>query len=165
MKATSAATIASAIEELQQFAGPDLGRTISSIEETARGVRPENCEELLRQVGASNSVLGAAALVKSIAGQINVTIHTLGILRCLPSILEDGEVIEYVSLGAGNTGREFDLETNFRIAEFKFIRWQGGAEVIRQATRRRKPIPGSPQRGRQPLPLRARFDDPEPFDE
>jgi primosomal protein N' (replication factor Y) len=39
------------------------------------------------------------------------------------------------------------------------------AEVIRQATRRRKPIPGSPPRGRQPLPLRARFDDPEPFDE
>lgn len=39
------------------------------------------------------------------------------------------------------------------------------AEVIRQATRRRKPIPGQPPRGRQPLPLRARFDDPEPFEE
>ncbi|MEO8528284.1 MAG: primosomal protein N' [Pseudolysinimonas sp.] len=39
------------------------------------------------------------------------------------------------------------------------------AEIIRQATRRRKPVPGSPPRGRQPLPLRARFDDPEPFDE
>ena len=39
------------------------------------------------------------------------------------------------------------------------------AEVIRQATRRRKPIPGSPPRGRQPLPLKTRFDDPEPFEE
>jgi primosomal protein N' (replication factor Y) len=39
------------------------------------------------------------------------------------------------------------------------------AEVIRQATRRRKPIPGTPPRGRQPLPLKARFDDPEPFEE
>ncbi len=39
------------------------------------------------------------------------------------------------------------------------------AEVIRQASRRRKPIPGSPPRGRQPLPLRARFDDPDPFEE
>ncbi len=39
------------------------------------------------------------------------------------------------------------------------------AEVIRQATRRRKPIPGQPPRGRQPLPLRTRFDDPEPFEE
>lgn len=39
------------------------------------------------------------------------------------------------------------------------------AEVIRQATRRRKPVPGQPPRGRQPLPLRARFDDPDPFEE
>ncbi|MGN6501624.1 MAG: primosomal protein N' [Pseudolysinimonas sp.] len=39
------------------------------------------------------------------------------------------------------------------------------SEVIRQATARRKPIPGAPRRGRQPLPLRAGFDDPEPFDE
>jgi primosomal protein N' (replication factor Y) len=39
------------------------------------------------------------------------------------------------------------------------------SEIIRQATTRRKPAPGSPRRGRQPLPLRARFDDPEPFEE
>jgi hypothetical protein len=35
-------------------------------------------------------------------------------------------------LGAGNTGRAFDLETTLRVAEFKFIHWQGGAESIRQ---------------------------------
>jgi primosomal protein N' (replication factor Y) len=39
------------------------------------------------------------------------------------------------------------------------------SEIIRQATTRRKPVPGAPRRGRQPRPLRARFDDPEPFDE
>ena len=40
------------------------------------------------------------------------------------------------------------------------------SEIIRQATARRKTVPGSPQRrGRQPLPLRAHFDDPEPFAE
>ncbi len=39
------------------------------------------------------------------------------------------------------------------------------SEVIRQATARRKPVPGAPRRGRQPLPLRAHFDDPEPFSE
>jgi hypothetical protein len=38
-----------------------------------------------------------------------------------------------VSLGAGNTGRHFDLETNLRIAEYKFIDWQGGPESIRQS--------------------------------
>lgn len=39
------------------------------------------------------------------------------------------------------------------------------SEVIRQAAARRKPIPGAPRPGRAPLPLRARFDDPEPFAE
>ncbi|MCS0498206.1 primosomal protein N' [Protaetiibacter mangrovi] len=38
-------------------------------------------------------------------------------------------------------------------------------EVIRQAATRRKPLPGRTHPGRAPLPLRARFDDPEPFDE
>jgi hypothetical protein len=71
-------------------------------------------------------------LVKRLAREINVVIHALGILLCLPHILEPEETIEYVSLGAGNTGRAFDLETNKRIAEFKFSRWQGGAEAIRQ---------------------------------
>jgi hypothetical protein len=77
-------------------------------------------------------VLSAAAEMKRLAGQINVTIHALGILLCLPHILEPHEQVEYVSLGAGNTGRLFDLETNLRVAEFKFIRWRGGAESIRQ---------------------------------
>jgi primosomal protein N' (replication factor Y) len=39
------------------------------------------------------------------------------------------------------------------------------AEVIRQATARRKPTPGAPRRGRQPLPLKVRLDDPDPFAE
>jgi primosomal protein N' (replication factor Y) len=38
-------------------------------------------------------------------------------------------------------------------------------EFIRQAATRRKQLPGAPRPGRAPLPLRARFDDPEPFDE
>ena len=37
-----------------------------------------------------------------------------------------------MSLGAGNTGRDHDLTTNIRIAEFKFIEWRGGSETIRQ---------------------------------
>lgn len=53
----------------------------------------------------------------------------------------------------------FDYRTGGAVAEA--VR----AEIVRQATRRRKPVPGAPARGRQPLPLRARFDDPEPFEE
>ena len=53
-------------------------------------------------------------------------------LVALPQILENGERIEAISLGAGNTGRTFDLQTDRRVAEFKFIDWKGGAEAIRQ---------------------------------
>ena len=70
--------------------------------------------------------------VKNVAGQINVIIHASGILHSLKGLLQDGEVVESISLGAGNTGRKFDLETNLQVAEFKFIDWQGGAESIRQ---------------------------------
>ena len=92
----------------------------------------ENYLAILSSSGAKAEVLGAAGVIKQLAGQINVIVHALGILLCLPHILQAGERIEYVSLGAGNTGRAFDLETNLRIAEFKFIHWQGGPESIRQ---------------------------------
>jgi hypothetical protein len=123
---------ASVIHLLSKFTDQDLTRTLARIEGRVRGLSADDCDALLEQAGAGREVLAAAAEMKRLAGQINVTIHALGILLCLPHILEQGETVEYVSLGAGNTGREFDLETNLRVAEFKFIRWRGGAESIRQ---------------------------------
>lgn len=120
------------IRLLSRFTGTDLTHTLGRIEGTIRGVTAEDCSAFLEGAGAGREVLSAAAEMKRLAGQINVTIHALGILLCLPHILEPGERVEYVSLGAGNTGRQFDLETNLRVAEFKFIRWRGGAELIRQ---------------------------------
>ncbi len=117
---------------LSRFTGPDLTQTLGRIEATVRGVTGSECEDFLLNAGAGRDVLSAAAEMKRLAGQINVTIHALGILLCLPHILAPGERVEYVSLGAGNTGRQFDLETNLRVAEFKFIRWRGGPESIRQ---------------------------------
>jgi hypothetical protein len=122
--------LSDAVSSLQQFA--DLTKTLATVEVSLIGVTKNTCANVLVHCGAQNDVLAAAGLVKQIAGQINVVIHALGILLCLPHILEADERIEYVSLGAGNTGKKFDLETNQRIAEFKFIRWQGGPEVIRQ---------------------------------
>jgi hypothetical protein len=124
--------IADAIHLLQTFRGADLTRTIYQIEQSLKGASTDSYPTVLMTSGAKAEVLGAAGLIKQLAGQINVVIHALGILLCLPYILGAGEVIGYVSLGAGNTGRAFDLETNQRIAEFKFIRWQGGPESIRQ---------------------------------
>lgn len=126
------AELSGAISALQAFCGPDLTQTIERIEASLRNTTLDTCATALAACGTRSEVLSAAGLIKRIAGQINVVIHALGILLCLPRILQQGEVIEYVSLGAGNTGRAFDLETNQRIAEFKFIRWQGGPEVIRQ---------------------------------
>ncbi len=117
---------------LQRFCGNHLTSTLSTIERSAAGLTAHDCSDFLAQISATNEVLSAAAEMKRLAGQINVTIHALGILLCLPHIFEDGERVEYASLGAGNTGRDFDLETNYRVAEFKFISWKGGPESIRQ---------------------------------
>lgn len=124
--------LSEAVTALQNFGGADLTLTLARIEASLRGTTIDNCAGALAKCGAETGVIGAAGMIKQLAGQINVVIHALGILLCLPHLLQPGEVIHYVSLGAGNTGKAFDLETNQRIAEFKFIRWQGGSETIRQ---------------------------------
>lgn len=121
-----------AILAFRNFCGSDLTQTLARIEVSLGGVSAERLEPALASFGASHDTLASAGHVKEIVGQLNVVIHALGILLCLPKILEPGEVVESVSLGAGNTGRAFDLETDRRVAEFKFIRWQGGPESIRQ---------------------------------
>ncbi len=67
----------------------------------------------------SDESLAGAVAIKHIAGEVTVAIHALGILLALPHVLEPGERIESVSLGAGDTGRAFDLETDRQVAEFK----------------------------------------------
>jgi hypothetical protein len=124
--------IQAAVKKLQQFSGKDLTVTLGLLEENLRGLSGDGCTDAARACGAHQDAMSAASLIKRMAGQINVVVHALGIVLCLPKLLEDGEIVEYVSLGAGNTGKPFDLETNRRVAEFKFIHWQGGPESIRQ---------------------------------
>lgn len=122
-----------ALRSMLAFAAPgDLGSKIAALEADLRGTAVENMEELQLRHNASGDALQGALTVKSLASQVNVTIHALGIVTALPYILEPGEIVEDASLGAGNTGRSFDLETDRRVSEFKFIRWRGGAESIRQ---------------------------------
>lgn len=96
------------------------------------GIEAVEAAEFADEVGATNELLGGSLIVKRLAGQINVIIHAAGILRALPFILAPGERVVCASLGAGNTGRAWDLETDRQVAEFKFITWQGGPESIRQ---------------------------------
>jgi hypothetical protein len=79
--------IAEALPLLQTFRGADLTQTIYQIEKSVRGISAEKYAEVVSTSGAKAEVLGAAGLVKQLAGQINVVIHALGILLCLPHIL------------------------------------------------------------------------------
>src|SRR5215210_7866227 len=126
----SGLTEASAL--LESFRAGSLRKAVAKLENSFAGLTKAEARSQLGQVGVSMELLLAALLVKRHAGQINEIVHAIGILLSLPHILEDGEVVEGLSLAAGNTGKQFDLETNRRVAEFTFIRWQGGSEVMRQ---------------------------------
>jgi hypothetical protein len=125
--------IVAAIGALERFAeSAGLTSRIAELEHQLRGANGHSIAQLLANQGVEARMLDGALVLKRLAGQVNVAVHSLGILLALPTILEEGEVIDELSLGAGNTGRSFDLATNLRIAEFKFIAWRGGAEAIRQ---------------------------------
>src|SRR4051812_20559798 len=84
----------------QHFCGSDLTTTLARIESSIRGVSAERLSDALSTFGASNETLSSAGHFKRLMGQLNVVIHALGILSCLPHILDVGETIESVSLGA-----------------------------------------------------------------
>lgn len=121
-----------AIRAITEFQGASLTESLACIESSVVGLDASKLREFCDGKNINDGFMSSAVSIKKLAGQINVIIHAAGILCSLPAILKPGEVIESVSLGAGNTGRQFDLETNLRVAEYKFIDWQGGSESIRQ---------------------------------
>jgi len=109
-----------------------LTARIADLENAGVGLNPRQIEKLLEQEDVGTDLVAAAATIKALAGQVNVLMHAAGILVSLPHILEPGEVVESLSLGAGNTGRDHDLETDRRIAEFKFLEWRPSRNTIRE---------------------------------
>ena len=128
--------IEDAISQVNKFKATSLAGTIASIESQLAHIGADAAEVgvINRSFGVSYELLIAAAAVKQASAQIDVVIHAVGILYTLPYILQENEAIEGLSVGAGSAGSEFDLVTNQRVAEFKFIRWQGGAEAVRKQT-------------------------------
>jgi len=124
--------LSEAVAALERFAGKDLGVTLARLETLLRGRDAVSCREVTTEGGTDGNLLVAAGVVKRAAAQVNVLVHAIGIVLCIPHLLRTWERIENLSLGAGNTGKSYDLETDQRIAEFKFIRWRGGPEAIRQ---------------------------------
>ena len=117
---------------VEEFKGKSLRRTISILETTFQLSGATDCQHEIKSFQIDEALLKAALHLKLASAQINEVVHSVGILLSLPHILEPEEKVQYLSLAAGNTGRPFDLETNQRIAEFKFIDWKGGSESIRQ---------------------------------
>ncbi|MGJ8620674.1 MAG: hypothetical protein ACSHWN_10100 [Methylophilaceae bacterium] len=120
------------IQAINNFQGDSLTKSISNLEQQVKGLGAEEMHKLCESVQINQDFISSTSAIKKAAAQINVIIHATGILMSLQNILEDNEVVESVSLGAGNTGRKFDLETNLRVAEYKFIDWQAGPNAIRQ---------------------------------
>ncbi len=126
--------IQDSITVVNQFKGSSLAERIARIEDALRGTSATLIGMTTNEYGVNQQLIDATVAVKRASAQIDVVMHAAGILYALPRLLDPDEVIESLSLGAGNAGSEFDVVTNRRIAEFKFIFWQGGAESVRKKT-------------------------------
>jgi hypothetical protein len=112
--------------------GSALTTRIAGLEAAGVGLRPSKIAKLLAREEVGEDLVAAAGTVKALAGQINVIMHAAGILVSLPHILVPGEIVQSLSLGAGNTGRDHDLVTDRRIAEFKPIDWRPSRNTMRE---------------------------------
>lgn len=81
-------------------AGNVLTTRIAAIEAAGIGLKPRQIEKLLADEDVGADLVEAAGTIKALAGQINTLMHAAGILVSLPYILERGEVVESLSLGA-----------------------------------------------------------------
>jgi hypothetical protein len=104
-----------------------LTTAVSDLEHALDGADRDSVTEVARGFGIDAELVRAAVLTRRELGRINDLIHASAIVTLLPSLLEPGEVVVgRPSLAAGNDpSRRYDLETNLRVAEFKFAEWKG----------------------------------------
>ena len=127
--------LAQSLETLIKYYSNDkLSDIVYNLQLQLKNKNSKSILPIISQDLTSKDTLNAALDVKSVMGQINVIVHALGIINSLPYLLEDNEVVESVSLGADNASSEFDLITNKRIAEFKFITWRGNDSMRLKTT-------------------------------
>ncbi len=94
----------------------------------------EDIEKVLNDHQITLESFGEKKKIKAESAKIDTYIHAYGILLALPEILKENkdEKICSLSLGAGNTGKDFDVETTHRVAEFKFSKWNEKTNSGRQ---------------------------------
>ena len=122
-----------AIGVVQRFRAGSQTNQIHSLQKVVAGEGRSRIADITTQIGV-DELLSAALDVKRASAQIDVVIHAAGILHSLPYLLAEGEVVESVSLGADNSTGDYDLVTNRRVAEFKFITWQPKGNALREKT-------------------------------
>jgi hypothetical protein len=110
-----------------------LTNHLASAEEALAGSGIMGCNDAITEFRFSEDLLDAALAIRQHVGRLSDVIHATVIARCLPLILEPGEIVTVrPSLGAGNDpSRPFDVETDRRVAEFKVAQWKG-ADTMRK---------------------------------
>ena len=108
-----------ALQIVSSFKGKNLKQKLNELKKNLVGKGKNDIVVL-------DEVFEAALKVKTLSAQIDEVVHSTGIIKCLPHILLNDELIVEVSLAAGAEGEGIDLVTTKRIAEFKFSRWQEG---------------------------------------
>jgi hypothetical protein len=104
-----------------------LAGTVANLEIALTGCGPADVAAVAAAHGVTAELLRSAIAARDALGKVNDVIHAAAIALALPHLLRPGETLTRPSLAAGNTPeRLFDVETNMRIAEFKFARWDGG---------------------------------------
>lgn len=102
----------------------------------------ESVKEIFKDLEKSNesnsiydfqTIFSAAKVIKEASAQIDEIVHASGIMLAQSVWLDKNEEVQYLSLGAGNHKGKFDFETNLRIAEFKFGKWnESSANGVRR---------------------------------
>lgn len=78
-----------ALEYIENFTGESLTSRISKIENSLLKQNKDQINTFLQNQSIESVLINAGFLLKNISGQINVFIHSVGILLALPKILED----------------------------------------------------------------------------
>jgi hypothetical protein len=120
--------VKSFIDLLRFFDQEDFSRRVGRLEDRLEGADSETLAQRVAPEGMTDDLLKGALLVRRHAGRVNDLIHAAVIVQALPKILEPGErIVRRPSLASGNDpDRQFDLETDRRVAEFKAAQWKGG---------------------------------------
>lgn len=143
-----------AVGLLANFLGrAPLTSTIARLERTLDGADARDADAIVGDLAISSDLLHAAVVTRGNLGRINDLIHALGISLMLPVILEDGETItNRPSLAAGNDpSRPYDLETDRRVAEFKFSVWTGRDAMRKRNTFKDYVHLAADESGRRPV--------------